>query len=1101
MRKMLKKLLISLLIISIFISSFSISSQSFEQYNSTDFDKLTHKQELTIPIDTSLELAMYQPIDMRVEFSDTCWAKDETLHSVRVGFDDGIDLTEIESQIYDLEYSDDTHITSCSLVFLIPERANGKEKYYVVYDSSEVEASDYEDHLSVVDTHYFFEPIPGQKISFDYYGIFEDNYILYAPIQKGEIMGNPVSHTIVKLKPKTVEFETNYIDQLASFDFRYGIFGEPDYTGSSAITKATKSVLVDGNLMIRLKIEGMSPEGDIKTDNIYTYYYCPTETKKIFVDVNHEILKTVDIEDPDVLDGAYVGLNTIKARSTTIEKLNVGNILPQLKLYDEDGAIQEFYIPPDPKSVEKELILSTEDDVDLGSKAWISLSDPATGKTHGLILQSNTGFADGNEDGLQIKSYVKQNIKLPGIEGDTGNVYLTKNAYEKGGKHDTILPQGFKVNFGVVFITDEDEGYERVDSESEILQTLIKNIPIFRENITDGAEEEEDRFSLAIYVHLAPSAPMGSLLSAFLGKNIPYINAELYKENSFKSGGAVGRLPIGAIALDFEGQKPLQIIRSIIGIFDWKGASFFKKIKFPDLDPGTYVVKIFRENLFLGREKQYIGYAIVELEKDETIHISCRPQGTIKLSILDQDKKAVENVKFLLERDEVAIADAITDKNGTVTLNAPCYPTKPYKLRVIYQGFLVDEKEVKFGLINRLVKLKESFSIKHYNLNLKVKDTWGFAPAVDVNPTLSSDEMVEPIYISAEKKTDGEYVFTNIYPADYSLYMKYKSFDLEEKFSIEKDNSLELSFPAEYEIDFDVMNSYGDFISNGKISVLRNSKKKITSIDENGKSKISIPPGKYQITVYSEEEKIAKQEIDVRGDKEITIVSNVESIYHNIIMFLGIILALFSIIWMFWKRKYYTGLKLFVIALLIIGLVSPWWVLNGDDGTTSTTAKTFLYPPKIITLSSSPNVIGGDISQVPSEITMVLSLLMIFIVLSCLTICITIFTITRFRKTTIFFSILSIILLIVTLFIFFYTMGQITEVGVGSFIGSGDLETSLPGIAESKILPSSWGPGIGFYLGMLSVILLVLVSLLGKTKKLKIKKEEERKVLGFLQPQ
>jgi hypothetical protein len=65
-------------------------------------------------------------------------------------------------------------------------------------------------------------------------------------------------------------------------------------------------------------------------------------------------------------------------------------------------------------------------------------------------------------------------------------------------------------------------------------------------------------------------------------------------------------------------------------------------------------------------------------------------------------------------------------------------------------------------------------------------------------------------------------------------------------------------------------------------------------------------------------------------------------------------------------------------------------------------------------------------------------------------------------------------------------MGQITEVGVGSFIGSSDLETSLPGIAESKILPSSWGPGIGFYLGVLSVIILVLVSLFGKFKKINI---------------
>jgi hypothetical protein len=202
-------------------------------------------------------------------------------------------------------------------------------------------------------------------------------------------------------------------------------------------------------------------------------------------------------------------------------------------------------------------------------------------------------------------------------------------------------------------------------------------------------------------------------------------------------------------------------------------------------------------------------------------------------------------------------------------------------------------------------------------------------------------------------------------------------------------------------------------------------------------------------------------------------------------MFLGIILALFSFIYMFWRKKYYDGLKLFVIALLIIGLVSPWWVLIGDDGKTQTSTKVLLYPPKIITMSSSADVIGGDISQVPSEVSMVLSLLFIFVVISCLMILITILSISRFKKTTIIFSILSIILLIFTQFIFGYTMSQITEVGVGSFIGSGDLETALPGIAENKILPSNWGPGIGFYLGLLSLICHIVIIIYRK----KIKKK------------
>ncbi|UCF50515.1 MAG: hypothetical protein JSU91_03270 [Thermoplasmatales archaeon] len=1073
MKKILKNK-ISILIIILLLSSTVTQIKADNNYIPQDINKLTYKQEINIPIDTSLENSKFQPIDLRVDFSNPCWAKDEKDHSIRIGVDDGSELLEIESQIYDLVYDDDSHISSCSIVFIIPEKANGNEKYYVFYDSSEIEPPEYEDHLALDDTHYFFEPISGQKIDFDYFGIFEDGFIIYAVIQTGEIIGNPVSHTIAKCIPNAAFLETNTIEQLAAFDLRHGVKGEPDYTGPSAATKANKKILIDGNLMVRLRLESTSPQGDIITDNIYTYYYCPTETKRIFVNVNHDVIKTINIEDPDVLDGAYTGIITIKARSTTIEKMNVGNLLPNLNLYDESESIKEYFVPPDPESVTKELILTTEDDIDLGTRGWVSLSDPTTGKVHGLIMESNVGFVDGDDDGIQIKSYVKQNIKLPGIEGDTGSVFLGRNAYETGKSQLTVIPQDFNVNFNVLFITDEDEGYEKIDSESELFQTLIKTFPVFRENVTDG-EEEKEKYSLTVSVHLAPSAPMGSLLSAALGKNIPYISAEIYKENSFKSAGSVGRLPIGSIELDFEDKSFFQILKSIIGMFDWRNISFFKKIRFPDLEPGTYVVKILKENLLFNREKQYIGYSIVELKNDEKVRIFCRPQGSIKLSIVDQFDNAIENVKFSLVRDDEIISNGFSDENGTIILKAPCYPTKPYNLRVLYQGFLIEEKKVKLGLVNRLFSKKDSFSIEQYMLNLKLRDKWGFSPAVEVNPELTSNEMIEPTRISADKINEGEYLFTGLYPAEYDLFIKYKSFVVENKVSISEDESVDLLFPAEYELNFDTMNSYGYPLSDCEISLKRNKKIERLSIDNNGNVKFSVPPGQYEIVVYSDNKDIAKQEIIVRGDKDIDILTSQESFLHNIVIYLGIILAIFSMIFLIWKRKFNTGMKLFVLALLIISLFSPWWILNGDDGNIETSTKTLLFPPKIVTISSSSELIGGDVSQVPSEVTLILTLLSILLVISFLTIFITVFTKDRFRKVNMIFSILSMVFLIVSVLIFFYAMGQITEVGVGSFMGSSDLETNLPGIAESRVLPSSWGPGIGFILAIISFVIILLI--------------------------
>ena len=84
-----KYTLIWMIIIAIFFSPLSINATSYEEYNTTDIESLAFKQELPIPIDTSLEIAKFQPIDIRVEFSNPCWAKDEKDHSVRIGFDEG----------------------------------------------------------------------------------------------------------------------------------------------------------------------------------------------------------------------------------------------------------------------------------------------------------------------------------------------------------------------------------------------------------------------------------------------------------------------------------------------------------------------------------------------------------------------------------------------------------------------------------------------------------------------------------------------------------------------------------------------------------------------------------------------------------------------------------------------------------------------------------------------------------------------------------------------------------------------------------------------------------------------------------------------------
>jgi magnesium-transporting ATPase (P-type) len=177
------------------------------------------------------------------------------------------------------------------------------------------------------------------------------------------------------------------------------------------------------------------------------------------------------------------------------------------------------------------------------------------------------------------------------------------------------------------------------------------------------------------------------------------------------------------------------------------------------------------------------------------------------------------------------------------------------------------------------------------------------------------------------------------------------------------------------------------------------------------------------------------------------------------------------------------GFKIIAIALIIISLFSPWWVLTGEEGSFETATKTLLIPQKLVTVTSSADAIGGEISQVPEEVTMVIGLLTILLIISSLLIFISVFTKNRFSKTTVVISALSIILLIVTISLFYYVMSQLTEVGVGSFIGNGNIETTIPGVAESKVLPCSWGPNIGFYLGIITIVTLMIYPTYHKIRK------------------
>ena len=65
--------------------------------------------------------------------------------------------------------------------------------------------------------------------------------------------------------------------------------------------------------------------------------------------------------------------------------------------------------------------------------------------------------------------------------------------------------------------------------------------------------------------------------------------------------------------------------------------------------------------------------------------------------------------------------------------------------------------------------------------------------------------------------------------------------------------------------------------------------------------------------------------------------------------------------------------------------------------------------------------------------------------------------------------------LIVSILIFSIGMNELAEVGIGSFIGEGYLEVNIPGEEFTETILCSWGPNIGFYLYVLSILLTTIV--------------------------
>jgi uncharacterized membrane protein YhaH (DUF805 family) len=1054
-------------------------------------DHWSFRQEILLPIQTNDDLAAFQPVDTFIVFDSPCWARDEQHHSIRVVCQSKESELELESQIYGLIHSDEDHITSCNLVFLVPENVDGTEQYFVYFDESETSPPKYLDHVSIEDSSYFYEPIPGYPLESRYYKISQEGVIIYAVAQEGQFMWYSTSQYVTKLVDGATEMMPKNGEVAASFDFTYYYDEAMSAYYSTSQQLISKEIFCDGNLMVSCGITSQSTDGALQTTAVYTYYYYPTSYKRIRTHVIHEAIKECTIYPASNTDGTYASLQCGGIRSTSIKDLNFGELYPFLHVYTENNDIAEYQVDPNPDYIKDDPVIrliKTTDDVDVGTKAWASFDEGTTGTVHALVFASNSVVkaGDNEQDGIQLKAYESDYPHLPGLENDVAAFQFTRNAYESGdSQKDMVIPAGFVAEFDAEFFSSSAGGYPLVENEGALFQALATMLPSAGDDRSPEKNNTGDRYALTVYVHDAPSFPLGSALSVLTGRNIPYITTEVYRDEGFACSGSAVRLPLKPLVLT-EGSSFRQRCVAAIRILDVHNLSLFKKICFQQLEAGRYLIKVFKENPLIGTERRYIGYAVVDLQEDSTVHVVCAPQGSCLVSVVDQQGTGVAGAEVMLHQDDQVISKNLTDASGFVLLTAPSN-REQYELRVLYKGFVVDEEPLHLGLGRILLPLKKTVALERYNWKLNLVDTWGLPCAIELMPHLTSNEMETTIVLTAEQRTPDTFEFFDLLPANYLVTVQYKTFVVEKNIQIPAQDE-HLVFPAVFPITLHVKDSRGLGISDVTIQLARGGKTEETSNNASG-TVVSLPPGVYMVTVVSHGEVISQRTLNVVGERSVDLITIQEPVFPLLIIVVACVVVMIAFIASMVKKEPLYVLLFLIVCLSSVALVFPWWAVTGSSSGVETSSTLYVAPLELVTTTKTSQVIAGELAFFPDIFMNVMTLLLALVVLECFLVLISLVLKRIHKKRWYFVTLLSALIIMVgSLILFYVAMSTFTEVGVGSFVGKGNIDVSIPGEELSVSVLSQWGPGNGFFIYVVSTLILssfLLVTLYKNKKKKK----------------
>ncbi len=1034
------------------------------------------QQSIDVDIDTSLNQARFQPVDLTIGFDNVCWAKDEQNHSIRVGCLHNSIWYELESQIYNLTVSSADQISQCNIVFLIPEFADGSETYAVFYNDDMTIGPAYADHVSIEESYYYYEPIPGYPLESSYYEVIDEGFINYMISYDGQFMGYNTCQHVYKMLDGTTKILPKNAEIFAAFDYKYcyedGLFG---YSSTSQ-KLVSKEVITDGNLMIQIGIESISKFDDLRTTARYTYYHCPSEDTRLHAHIIHETLEDIDVYDMAKTDGAFASMQAGGVKSNSIQELNIGKIFPWMHFTNELGQISTYELDTNPEYIAEDpdiRVISVHDDVDLGFNPFVSFDDGSSGTVHALVFSTNeVAVSDSDQtDGLQINAFQMDYPHLAGFENNVATVQIGRNSVEPGQNHDTLIPQGFTVEFDTEFYSSSIKGYDILQEESGIFKDLVAMKP----DISTTFKNESNKYesvNLSVFVHHVLSFPMGSSLSAAFGWNFSYVSVDLYDEDEFLYSKNAVRIPLNALEED-DNPSLLDKIRVTIGLFDFRNSSLLKKAVFSGVRPGNYIIKAFLENPLIPKNRQFIGFSVVTLNDDATYHIWCRKQASVEVQVQNQHHIGIPNMDIILKRDDQIISSSMTDENGFSLIHVPV-DDEPYQLVIEHDGMEVYREPLKLSIYNRLFQAHENVTLHLVDLVVKVTDTWQQTPAINLNPVLSVEDSGGPlITIFPDDITDAGYVFRNLSVQNYKLSLRFKSFVVEETINVDKDKEIHIPFPAEFPVLLNIMDSRGHDLTDTHLSISRGEVIKRFDIKHSDVT-IFLPPGEYQLKMFSDDTCIGYRTLSVSGEKTVDMVTGHEPLYPLIVLvILSIMLFIMILRWVFLHKKNFLIITI-MILLFTASFVFPWWEISGFDKGIETTTQLFVLPQIMITLYQTDQSLTGEISFLPDEFNLAMTMILVITITAILLLLILEFLAQRTmvkKKIHLILSLVLFLAFVIVLSLFLFAIGQVSSFSVGGIFGSDMLDIGVPGENTIYTIHCEWGLGNGFYLYLIGVLL------------------------------